>query len=69
MTTEQWYDSEDHTPDVICEVEVEGGKKIEARYILGNWETLDGQPLFGVKRWRFLYYLVRTAVYKAPFEI
>lgn len=62
-----WYDEVDHSPGMMCEVELPGGEKVQARWVCGSWETLDGQAVYPA-RWRFLYPVRQTALYKAPFD-
>ena len=57
-----WYDAENHTPSMVCEVILSDDTVHHARYVCGTWETLDGVALYPVS-WRPLQFSVLTPVY------
>jgi hypothetical protein len=57
-----WYDANGFTPHIICEVELEGGLKFSARFVMGNWETLQGEVIYPV-RFKPLSIMVDRALY------
>lgn len=64
-----WYDAEDHSPGLVCEVESSDGQIIKARFVCGSWETLDGEWIQPPVRFRILTPVVLTALHKPPFKV
>lgn len=52
-----WHDAIDCRPEFIFDVEMKDGQNIEARFIMGNFETLDGRVLYP-ERFMFKEYRV-----------
>jgi len=44
-----WFDAVDYHPQIVCEVELPDGAIVDAVFILGNWETLQGKILNPVR--------------------
>lgn len=57
-----WYSTEDFTPHVVCEVELPDGEIIQARRVMGDWETLGGEVIYPV-RFRSPSVVVTRALY------
>lgn len=60
-----WHDAVDHSPGLLCEVELSNGQRILARMVCGGWETPDGEAVYPV-RWRFHSLEILTAIYRLP---
>ena len=56
-----WFDAVDCRPAFIFEVEMKDGSIVEARYIMGSFETMDGQVLYP-ERYRYKEYKVVVPV-------
>lgn len=63
-----WHDTVDYSPYLVCLAELSDGKVIEAQFVMGMWETLDGEAIYPV-RFMPLRARVLVGLYKPPFEI
>ena len=59
----EWQDAVDCRPEFVFDVEMKDGQVIEARFIVGNFETFDGRVLYP-ERFRFKEYRVVVPVAK-----
>lgn len=60
---DEWYSAEDFMPHVVCEVELANGEIIQARRVMGDWETLDGEVIYPV-RFRSPSVVITRALYR-----
>ncbi len=58
-----WYDAKDYKPRVVCEVELSNSERMEAVFVCGSWETIDGQEIYPI-RFRILRMAVTVGLYK-----
>jgi hypothetical protein len=60
---EGWQEWEETSPLVVFLVELQDGSQREATYAGGCFESLDGELLLTVRRWKFLRYSAVRALY------
>lgn len=65
----QWYDVEDHSPLLVCEVKLSDGRIVEAHYSCGSWETVEEGEWIQPIMFRPKETMVITALYKPPFDL
>lgn len=58
-----WYDAENQTPSMVCEVITSDDTIHKARYVCGSWETLEGVAIIYPVSWRPLQFSVLTPLF------
>ena len=58
-----WHDAVDFSPLLVCEVELSSGEIVEAVFVCGTWETLNGEAVYPV-RFRPTRYQIVVGLYK-----
>jgi hypothetical protein len=53
-----WFDVVDHSPGIICEVELSNGARMEAIMVMGSRESLDRKTIYPI-----LFRLKRATVF------
>lgn len=49
MSENKWYDAIDHSPQLVCEVELSNGNCTDAVWVMGEWNTLEGEVIYPVR--------------------
>ena len=49
-----WIDFADFSPRTTYWVKLADGREMRAVFVYGEWESLDGRQLSGVKQWQVL---------------
>jgi hypothetical protein len=57
-----WFDAVDHSPRLVCEVELSNGNRLDAIQVMGGWEDLYGSAVYPV-RFRLKLATVITPLY------